>query len=792
MTFPVRSIGTALKHPGSLPRIALLALALAACSSETAPTGWIPSDGAIKGVITTTTVFPAPSRASVPAAHAPGDQVRGLPTPPSIASLLRRPSRTALLARRPRGARPAATPRDLIVTFRHGALGAPPVGSAALATKASARAVGAAIRARFEGLLPPGAAVTGVSPAILAAKVRVTDSTALDGVAAALRRDPAIAAVTRNRLLWLDETAYAPAGGAGGWGGTGASGPAAAALRVVPNDTFFAIQSWHYGLIDLPRAWTITTGNPSVLVALVDDGTRFDHPALAGNLTSDGYDFVTDADSLVLCSGDTITNADDGGGYDPDPTILASYSPDSTGTCYNPDDIGAHGVHVAGTIGAVGNDRVGVTGVNWNVRIRPVRALGVAGFGEFYDIAQGILYAAGLPADDGKGGTVQPTSGAKIINLSLGGPDTDTTLHSAIISATNAGALVVAAAGNAGTSAPHYPAAYPEVLAVAAVGPDGAPASYSSFGPYVTLRAPGGNFELGDFTDGVFSAIWDFARGQPDYAWAEGTSMASPHVAGVAALLLAQTPALTASELRSRLTSYAVGPPTQYGVGLVNAYNSLTQSHGPATQVYALLYSGVTSEFLQRVAAQPDGSFAFSSVEDGRYLVYGATDESGDQQLGVPGRLWGALGGPATPTDITVLSAAPYPASFTLGFPAQIQPNHTLATANGLAIGGYTRAILADTLQLDVYRVKIPTLGTYTFETSGWVGSCGWALEEATAILLFDAGGTLITYTPDFTDPGHFNYCSRLTRSLTPGTYYVGVAGAFNGLQYQLQARTGS
>jgi hypothetical protein len=179
-------------------------------------------------------------------------------------------------------------------------------------------------------------------------------------------------------------------------------------------------------------------------------------------------------------------------------------------------------------------------------------------------------------------------------------------------------------------------------------------------------------------------------------------------------------------------------------------------------------------------------------VEAGRYFVYGATDESGDQQLGVPGRLWGALGGPATPTAITVLSAAPYPASFTLGFPAQIQPNHTLATANGLAIGGYTRAILADTLQLDVYRVKVSRSGTYTFETSGWVGSCGWALEEATLILLYDVGGTLITYTTDFTDPGHFTYCARLTRSLSPGTYYVAVAGAFNGLQYQLQARAGS
>jgi subtilisin family serine protease len=788
----IPAIGSTLKHSGPLPTLALLALGLGACTSETAPTGWIPSDGAIKGVITTTMAFPAPLRAAIQAAAGRGDGVRLLPSPPAMASFLPRLSGTALPARRPRAVRPAATPHDLIVTFRHGALGAPPVGSAALATPPSARAVGAAIRSRFAAMLPAGAAVTGVSPTILAAKVRVADSTALDAVAALLRRDPAIAAVTRNRLLWLDETAYAHAGGTGGTGETGASGPAAAALRVVPNDTFFAIQSWHYGLIDLPRAWSITTGSPSVLVALVDDGTRFDHPALAGNLTSDGYDFVTSADTLKLCAGGTITSDDDSApGYDPDPTIPASYSLDSTGTCYNPEVIGAHGVHVAGTMGAVGNDRLGVTGVNWTVRIRPVRALGVGGFGEFYDIAQGILYAAGLPADDGKGGFVKPASGAKIINLSLGGADTDTTLHSAIISATNAGALVVAAAGNAGTAAPHYPAAYPEVLAVAAVGPDGAPASYSSFGSYVALRAPGGNFALGDATDGVFSAIWDFAHGQPDYAWAEGTSMASPHVAGVAALLLAQTPALTASELRSRLTSYAVGPATQYGVGLVNAYNSLTQSHGPPTHVYALLYSGVTNEFLQRIAAQPDGSFAFSGVEAGRYFVYGATDESSDQQLGVPGRLWGALGGPATPTAISVLSPGPYAASFTIGLPAQIRPNQSFASANTLVVGGYTRAIYADTLQIDFYRVKIPVMGTYTFETSGWVSACGFALEEATAIGLFDAGQRLITVA-DYIDPGHFNFCSRLTRSLLAGTYYVGVAGLFNGAQYQLQARAGS
>src|SRR5207249_6387688 len=138
------------------------------------------------------------------------------------------------------------------------------------------------------------------------------------------------------------------------------------------------------------------------------------------------------------------------------------------------------------------------------------------------------------------------------------------------------------------------------------------------------------------------------------------------------------------------LTSFVVGPATLYGAGLVNAYNSLTQSHGPPTQLFALLYSATTGALAQTVGTETGGAFAFSGGEDGRYFVYGATDESGDQRLGVPGRLWGALGGHAAPTIITVLNAGPYPASFAIGLPAQVQPNHTIASANGLAIGGYT------------------------------------------------------------------------------------------------------
>ena len=763
--------------------VGVLALVLARCNEESAPTGWIPHDGTINGVITTTSVLPAPPSAAALTA-APSIAGRGALTlpaplrPPSFARMSGGPARTRLT----RGSRPAFAAHDLIVTFRHTALGTPPVGSAALAAAAGLRTVGRAMRSRLAAIVPRGAQVAGVSPAILAANIRIADTAQRESIAAALRQDPSVANVTRNHLVWLDDRLRAVAG-------TGRP----LASRTIPNDALYPIQAWHYGLIDLPRAWSLTTGSASVLVAVVDDGIRFDHPAIARNLTSDGYDFVNGLDSLPLCAGGKISNDDDGDvGPEPDPTIPDSYSLDATGTCFTPDDLGAHGLHVAGTVGAAGNDGIGVTGVNWTVRIRPVRALGVGGFGTFYDIAQGILYAAGLPADNGTGGTAQPSTRASIINLSLGGPDDDPVLHNAIISAANAGALIVAAAGNDASSTPAYPAAYPEVLAVAAVGPDGAPAPYSNFGSYVDIRAPGGNFDLGDATDMVGSTAWEFREfagvpAGPAYAFAEGTSMATPHVSGVAALLLARDASLTAAALRSRLTSYAVGPATSYGAGLVNAYNSLTQSSGPAKRVYARLYSATTAAIVQTVAAEGGGAFSFTGVTDGLYLVYGGTDEDGDQHLGIPGRLWGAFGGSMTPRTVQVLGARPYSASFSIGVPTELEPNHDIQTRDLLVIGGYVQGQIADPATIDVYRVTIPEAGTYTFETSGWIGACGFALEEATAVGLFDAAGTLLGST-GYINAAQNNYCSRFTRTLTRGTYYVAVAGAFAGGRYRLEA----
>ena len=760
--------------------VTLLALGLARCGSNAEPTGWIPRDGSVGGVITVSSPSLAAPRLSLGGA---GSETRavafGFPGPSRFtfgaARRLTRARSTGLT----RALRGGSTASELIVTFRHTALGAPPVGSEVLRGAAAAGTVGHAIRARLAAIVPAGAAVAGVSPAILAAKVRVADAAQRDAIAAALRQDPGIAGVAPNRLIWLDETPFyrrvSP--------DAGATGP------TTPNNPLYPFQSWHYGLVDLPRAWAITTGSAGVLVAVVDDGIRFDHPGISANLTSDGYDFVNSADSLPLCASGTISNADDGDGYDADPTIPATYSPDSTGTCFLPDTIGNHGLHVAGTIGAVGNNGIGVAGVNWAVRIRPVRVLGVGGFGSSYDVAQGVLYAAGLPADNGAGGTVQPPVGAKIINLSLGSPQSDTTLQRAVLSATQAGALVVAAAGNGGSSTPEYPAAYPGVLAVAAVGPDGEPAPYSNYGSYVGIRAPGGNFAFGDATDGVMSTIWNFATGSPEYAWAEGTSMATPHVSGVAALLLSQTGSLTASDLRSRLTTYATGTATAYGAGLLNAYNSVTQQHGPPTQLYARLYVASTGAIGPTVSAQADGSFRFMGVEDGSYLVYGGADESNDATIGTPGRVWGAFGGVASPGAVTVLGAAPNAVSFTIGLPSGTLSNHAIATANTLVIGGYLQGHIVDSATADFYKVRIPAAAPYTFETSGWVGACGVALEEATAIGLFDGSGTLLTFT-GYIDPARFDYCSRLTLNLNPGTYYFGVAGLL-GHRYRIHARAG-
>jgi serine protease len=315
-----------------------------------------------------------------------------------------------------------------------------------------------------------------------------------------------------------------------------------------------------------------------------------------------------------------------------------------------------------------------VLGVNWQVGIRPVRVLGLSG-GSDYDVAQGILYAAGLPAGNELGDSAviaPPAQGARVINVSLGGgcsfgtnpaPGLDV-LHDAVVAATdpglpNGGSLIIASAGNSGSSVPSCPAAYPEVLSVSAVGPQGTLASYSNFGSTIDISAPGGDIEVSplyggarDGTWGVFSTVCDFTviPCNPTQVRLEGTSMAAPHVSGVAALILSVEPTLTAAQLRTRLLTYAVpaGPANQYGAGIVNARNSLLQNMGPTRQIFVRLVDPATLVPVTTMAAT-GGAYNFTNVPDGTYLVYAGEDEDGDGILGLPGRRWGAYGGAGAP-----------------------------------------------------------------------------------------------------------------------------------------------
>ncbi|MGH2347945.1 MAG: S8 family serine peptidase, partial [bacterium] len=334
-----------------------------------------------------------------------------------------------------------------------------------------------------------------------------------------------------------------------------------------------------------------------------------------------------------------------------------------------------------------------------------------------------------------------------------------------------------------------------EVLSVSAVGPDAVLASYSTYGPTVDIAAPGGDLADGGCTYGVTSTWWDFAAASPAYNCINGTSMAAPHVTGVAALLLAQSSGLTAGALRTRLTSYAidVGAPGRddfYGAGIVNARNSLTQSFAPPQQLYARLYDAVSGVVVQTVVAQTGGSYAFTGLPDGTYSVYAGQDENGDQRVGEPGRRWGAYGSSAVPTSVGVSGAGTYPASFMIGFPVEFESNDTPGLADALPVGGYLTGVTSSTSDGDYSRVRVAQSGQYTFETMAVDGACGFALEEDTVLELFDAAGSLLASNDDISF-SMYNFCSRISLLLSAGTYYVRVSGLVGARQYRVQARSG-
>ncbi|BDT56559.1 hypothetical protein MasN3_00530 [Massilia varians] len=336
------------------------------------------------------------------------------------------------------------------------------------------------------------------------------------------------------------------------------------------NDPYYA-QQWHYtdatGGLRLPTAWDKSTGT-GVVVAVIDTGYR-PHADLSGQFLQ-GYDFISSA---------TIGN--DGNGRDSDASDPGDWV--AAGECYAGSPASGsswHGTHVAGTVAAKTNNSLGVAGVAYNAKMIPVRVLGKCG-GYTSDIADAITWSSGgtvtgVPANANK---------AKVLNLSLGGSGAcDATTQTAINGARSRGSVVVVAAGNDNMNVSNAsPANCSGVIAVAATGKTGGRASYSNYGTLVDVAAPGG--------DGSYSVISTLnsgssTPGSDNYAGYQGTSMATPHVAGVAALMFAAKSTLTPDQVESMLKSTARAFPATCsgcGTGIVDATAAVNAAIGGTT-----------------------------------------------------------------------------------------------------------------------------------------------------------------------------------------------------------------
>ena len=331
-------------------------------------------------------------------------------------------------------------------------------------------------------------------------------------------------------------------------------------LKTKPNDPLFSKQ-WHYETINLPRAWDISTGSINVVVAVIDTGIHADHPDFSGQTIRNGYDFIKDRNN----AGDDFPGGIYPPGYssiDPDPTdAIKRFS---------------HGTHVSGTVMAASDNEIGTSGIAWKTSLMPVRVLGKFG-GTTYDLAQGIYYASGLKNDSRI--VLDETRRADIINMSLGGLGFSQFEQDAISQGRKNNVIFIAASGNSSSEVVTYPGAYKGVIAVGAVDKNKKLTDYSNYGEAQDIVAPGGNTSQTK-EDGVLSL---YADGDTyDYKFAQGTSMASPHIAGVVALMKATYSELNPETLdlwlEGEILSNDLGDygfDQKYGVGLIDAHKAL-------------------------------------------------------------------------------------------------------------------------------------------------------------------------------------------------------------------------
>jgi subtilisin family serine protease len=326
------------------------------------------------------------------------------------------------------------------------------------------------------------------------------------------------------------------------------------------NDPYFTGgNQWYLTKIQAPQAWDSSTGNSTGIVAIIDTGVRASHPDLSGKVLQ-GYDFINN---------------------------------DSDAT----DDNG-HGTAVAGLCSAASNNGIGMAAVAWANPILPVKVLGADGSGTYSGIANGITWSA--------------DRGARIINLSLGGTSSSRTLQDAVNYAWNKKSVIIAAAGNNGNNTAFYPAACKNVVAVSATTSSDTRPSWSNYGSYVDLSAPGENILT--------------LQGSSSYASWNGTSFSSPITSGVAALMAAANPALSNASIVDLLLKNcddigAAGYDVYFGNGRVNANRAVAAA-------LATVQADTTAPTLT-ISSPSDGSVVSGLVG----INVSATDNTGVSRI---------------------------------------------------------------------------------------------------------------------------------------------------------------
>jgi len=474
-----------------------------------------------------------------------------------------------------------------------------------------------------------------------------------------------------------------------------------------PNDEFFSYQ-WHFDSnhLNMPAAWDIQAGgNQNVIVAVIDSGVAYENYAIP---VPEQFEVIS-YDGMYHVAPDLAST-----------NFVAGY--DFVHNDSHPNDQNGHGTHCSGTIAQNTNNSIGVAGMAFNTTIMPVQVLNYAGSGSTQGIADGIAFAV--------------QNGAHILSMSLGGQPGDPTgwevVHTALINAVSYGVTPIIAAGNSGDGVLSYPAAYDECISVASTDYDNDLAPYTQYGPGLDISAPGGNtsedLNSDGYLDGILQNTYADGLYDPphnvssfDYVFYQGTSMATPHVAGLCALLFAQG-IVGFNDIRSAIyeTAYDLGSAgydEMYGWGMINPVAALNWSGGTGETV--LLDEGFEGGW-------PDGWISYDNDADAdTWGVYAESENpgydiahSGDMGVGV---IYNAAGNDdwliTPPLNLTNFTSAAFGFWARSHSPDYLEDFNVKISTTGNAINNFTTTLGSQTNTPDTWEQYIVDLNAYVGNT---------------------------------------------------------------------------